>query len=116
MIKLPPGCEHTHMHVVDQYKHLGGLVAPSADLAPEVRARASSALAAFAPISHRVFGCPSIHRSLRLFFMDALILSRLLYNAHTWVVKPKVLKILNGPYMRALRRIDDPCATTAATR
>ena len=34
-----------------------------------------------------------------------LVMSRLTFNVHTWVAKPQVLRVLNGPYMRMLRRI-----------
>jgi hypothetical protein len=43
--------------------------------------------------------------SLKLAFADSLVCSRLLFNVHVAVPTAKYLSILNGPYMRMLRRI-----------
>eukprot|EP00959_Pyramimonas_sp_CCMP1952_P295290 6176100-Pyramimonas_sp.AAC.1 len=42
---------------------------------------------------------------MKLHLLHSLVLSRLLYNVAIWTMSPAALKQINGPYMRALRRI-----------
>ena len=63
-------------------------------------------MSAYGPIiSTRVFGAPDIERLLKLVFARSLIFSRLFFNTHTWAPKRAEIRVLNGPYMRFLRRI-----------
>ena len=102
-----------YLHVVTEYKHLGGIIAANASILPEMRQRTSSAMAAYGPIAMKVFGSSAIQDELKLHFVRALILSRLLYNVHTLVMIPVGLRRLNAVYIRVLRRIaDDPRYST----
>ena len=105
LIPLPVQAGHDFLIVVDRYKHLGGIVATSGSEVHEARARASSALAAYAPLASRIFGAACIAHGLKVLFASALVWSRLFFNSHTWTPSPAVLKVLNGPYMRLLRRL-----------
>jgi len=62
-------------------------------------------MAAYAPIAARVFGATSIHVYVRLWLMSSLVLSRLIYNVHLWVVEPRSLAKLVAVQMRVARRI-----------
>ena len=104
-IRLPCAAGRDELHVVDRYRHLGGIVSISGTLLPEAHQRASSAMAAYSPLAKRVFGATEIHVSLRLLFATMLVVSRLAFNVHTWVVTVPALRVINGPYMRVLRRI-----------
>ena len=98
-----------YLSVVTEYKHLGGVIASDALILPEVRQRTSSAMAAYGPIAMKVFGPTAIQEHLKLHFVRALILSRLLYNIHTLVMTPAGLTKLSAVYIRVLRRVvDDP--------
>jgi hypothetical protein len=59
----------------------------------------------YGPLRSKVFGSPKIRLWLKLHFMRTLILSRLLFHAQVWVHNIKSTRILNGPYMRCLRKI-----------
>ena len=63
-------------------------------------------MAAYAPLSKRIFGASDIHASLRLLFANMLVYSRLAFNARTWVATARVLRIVNAPCMRVLRRVN----------
>ncbi|CAK0834692.1 unnamed protein product, partial [Prorocentrum cordatum] len=67
------------LHVVTQYRHLGSH--------------------AYGPIACKVFGSCVIERDMKFRFMQSLILSRLLYNAHVVVPTRRFLIVLNGVYM-----------------
>eukprot|EP00973_Karenia_brevis_P001850 252613-Karenia_brevis.AAC.1 len=59
-IKLPVGAGAEYMHVVREYKHLGSIISCDGNLVPDARHRAASAMIAYKPISHRIFGSPRI--------------------------------------------------------
>ena len=87
-IQIPvPGGEQ-HLHVVTDYKHLGGVIASNASIIPEMRQRTTSAMAAYGPIAMKVFGCTAIQEHLKLHFVRGLILPRLLHNVLTLVMTP----------------------------
>ncbi|CAK0867018.1 unnamed protein product [Prorocentrum cordatum] len=93
------------MHVVDGYQQLGGVISASGSMVPEARQRASSAMSACSPIASKVFSSDVIGTTMKLHLLHSLVLSRLLYNVAIWTMSPAALKQINGPYMRALRRI-----------
>ena len=71
--------------------------------------RCSSAVAAYVPLAHRIFGADCIGNWLKLHFMHSLILSRLLHNTQLWTPLVAPMRKLNGVYMRVLRRIGGDC-------
>ena len=93
------------LHVVSKYKHLGSETDAKGSNMPYVKHRASSAMAAYAPISVRVFGCCMLELHLRKSLCASLILSRLLFNAHLRVLRPREFAHLKRVYMRVIRRI-----------
>jgi len=93
------------LHIVAEYKHLGGIVAADGNPVHECRARASAAMAAYAPISGVFFGASGVSVKIKLFFAQMLIWTGLLYNIHTLVMDQAALSHLNKVYMRVLRRI-----------
>ena len=71
--------------VVEQYKHLGGIVCCYGNLQRQAVARPRSASAAYVPIALKVFGSPAIDVELKRTSIRSLVLSRLLFNVHTVV-------------------------------
>ena len=91
--------------VVSSYKHLGtGSSLHRADMS-DARAKAAKTLAAYGPISCKVFASHLIQTCHKLYFMQCLLLTRLLFNIHVLVPSPRHLKCLNAVYMTVLRRI-----------
>jgi len=93
------------LHIVHGYKHLGGYQNIDGDLCKDARHKAETAMAAYTPISVKVFGSHCIGLWLKLLFLSSLVMSRLLFNVHTVVPTVSYTRVLNGVYMRALRRI-----------
>ena len=62
-------------------------------------------MAAYAPISRRIFGCPQLRVEVKLNLFQALVLSRLLFNVHTLAVDVGFLRQVNQCYMRGMRMI-----------
>jgi exonuclease III len=107
-IPLPPECGHPALRVVRKYIHLGSGLDNHCNPSPDVQIRTSSAMAAFAPISKKVFGNPRVARMVRMRLLMSLVVSRLLYNVHVWsCVTQAAYNRLNSVYMRGLRRIAD---------
>ena len=104
-IKLPPSCGDNLLNVVDKYKHLGGMVTVTGNMTPETEHRACSALQAFTPLAMRIFGSLYVPTCLKMSFVQTLVYSRLLFNAHVWEVTPKVIAKLNTVQSRILRRV-----------
>ena len=100
-----PGAASRQLHIVPSYDHLGGTICTNWSVLPEAAKRASSALAAYAPIAGKVIGADFISVHLRLCLMCSLDISRLLYDIHTLTMSVAGLRKLNGPYMRTLRAI-----------
>ena len=97
------------IHVVDSYKHLGGMIARDRSGAKDANAKARSAMAAYVPLALRVFGSEKVYFELKLTFLWALVLSRLLFNVHIVVPTARYVKVLNAVYMRVLRRMAGCC-------
>jgi len=74
----------------------------------------SSAMAAYVPLARKVFGALAISRKVRLHLFNSLVMSRLIYNVHTWSTITRQMYVqLNAVYMRGLRRIADQCRYSA---
>ena len=108
-IKLPTSATAAFLHVVTRYKHLGSVVSMDGNDCHDAKLRASSAMSAYCPLASKIFGSPKVGLWLKLLFMHALVLSRLLYQVYLWDDKPKPFRILNNVYMRVLRRIANMC-------
>ena len=107
---LPPCVKEatgkSHLVVSQSYKHLGGYITVSGNLVVEARHRASSAMSSFVPIAQKVFGCSSMSLQHKLQLGWSLIVSKLVYNFHTWSYFSGVARTtLNVVYMRLWRRI-----------
>ena len=103
-IKMDDGA---FLHIVENYRHLGCVTCADASSFMYAKHRASSALSAYTPLAVRMFGNPAISVPLRRLLCDCLILSRATFNAHIRALKPRDLAVLNGVYMRVVRRIGD---------
>eukprot|EP00972_Heterocapsa_arctica_P107430 15824670-Heterocapsa_arctica.AAC.1 len=79
-IEIPE--EGAKLHIVKKYKHLGSMTCADNSSMAYARARAQSALTAYAPLAFRLFGCERLSISFRMSFVRSLILSRLTFNAH----------------------------------
>ncbi|CAK0862941.1 unnamed protein product [Prorocentrum cordatum] len=61
----------------------------------------------YGPLASKVFGSVVMDASLKIWLMHSLVLSRLLFNVHVVVPTRRYLQVLNGMYMRVLRRVGD---------
>lgn len=87
-----------------KYKYLGVFKQIDGGLSADATRKSRKAMSSYSPIAHRIFGCNAVSVWLKYLFLHSLILSRLLYGAHTVVPKPKFVKTLQSVYMRVLRR------------
>jgi len=113
-IGLPASCVGQRLHVVDRYKHLGGIVAICGTIMYEVQQRCANALVAYTPLAGNVFGSPIFRPWLKFHLCSSLVMSRLMYNVHTLVMTPAAIAKLSAVYMRVLRRIADKCRYKAS--
>ena len=104
-IALPATCDSKYLTVVSRYKHLGTVSSLDSSPVYDAHIRASGAMQTYGPLSNKIFGSPKILLWLKLHFMKTLLLSRLLFQVQVWVPSIKSTRILNGPYMRCLRKI-----------
>ena len=66
-------------------------------------------MAAYSPLAVKLFGSPHLGHHLKLVFLQALIMSTLIFNAHVRVLDSRALSVLNAVYMRVVRRIVGQC-------
>ena len=71
----------------------------------DARLKEQSALGAYMPLASKIFASPMVDVLTKFAFMWSIIMSRLLFNVHVVVPTPTYTKILNGVYMRVLRKI-----------
>ena len=93
------------LFIVSSYKHLGTIVATDESDVLDAKNKASSGMSAYTPIAVKIFGSREIHLCLKLVFLQALVLARLLYNVHIRAPSHKFVAITSNVYMRVLRRI-----------
>ena len=91
--------------VVDSYVHLGSPIAASGSTARLAQDHRINAMKAYAPLATKVFGALQVSLRLREFLLNALVLSRLLFNVHVVVPNKAFYRVLNDVYMRAVRRL-----------
>ena len=104
-IKLPEGASADRVVVVDKYKHVGSITCTGNTDMYEVQHRCAEATAAYSPVAGKIVGSPKIGVWLKFHFLSTLILTRLLYCAHTLTMSAKGVTKLNAVYMRVLRKI-----------
>ena len=106
---LPKGVQgHEYLHIVDSYKHVGTIISKDGLFVLDARTRVQSAMAAYAPLANKVFSSSRISVELRIRLACSLVFSRLLYNTQIWVVSASAcehVRLINGTYMRVLRKI-----------
>ena len=93
------------LHLVQEYKHLGRWVAIANNLNKDAKHREQQGMAAYSPLSCGIFGLLAVNLWLKMIFLDALVLSRVLSNAHIVAPTPFYKKKLNMCHMRVLRKI-----------
>ena len=92
--------------LTDSYKHLGGFVACTGNLALDGRHRASSTMSSFTHIAHTIFGSSVVSFASKMRLAWGLIMSKLFYNVHVWsYFSGAPRRALNVVYMRVWRRI-----------
>jgi hypothetical protein len=105
---IPIVCEYGtfHVSVASRYCHLGGLLHHVADQQAEVRRRVAIANAAMTQHSKLVFRNWAIPLAKRTQLFEALILSKMLYGADTWIVTDeKTEKYFQAATIRLYRRL-----------
>ena len=102
-----PGEAGMVVSVVDSYKHLGVIVQANGGDLLDGQARFKSAMGAYTPLAMRIFASRVISPAIKFILMWSLVMSRLLFNAHVRTPTARLIKLLNGVYMRPIRRIVD---------
>lgn len=105
---LPIVCEYGtyQVPVTSRYCHLGGILHHVADQQAEIKRRIAIANAAMSHHSKLVFRNWAIPLRKRVQLFEALILSKLLYGAETWVVTDdKTEKYFHAATIRLYRRL-----------
>ena len=74
-----PGRPGLAIDVVDSYVHLGTHACVDGSCFKNASHRCSSAMAAYAPLSSKIFGAESVPIPHKLCFMTTLVMSRLLF-------------------------------------
>ena len=100
-----PVLQGRKLHVVDRYTHLGTVLSISGSLVPDAIRKAGATTGAYGPLAARVFGSPKISLAVKIALMQSLLLSKLCFNVCIFGFCPRLLRALNVPYMRAVRRI-----------
>jgi hypothetical protein len=107
-IPLPPECGDVSLRIVGEYKHLGSVIDNVGTALQDVPIRCSAAMVTYSPLAKKVFGAIRIQRAVRMRLFSSLVVSRLIYNVHTWSnITGAMYSKLNSVYMRGLRRIAD---------
>eukprot|EP00972_Heterocapsa_arctica_P039202 5775506-Heterocapsa_arctica.AAC.1 len=76
------------MHLVGEFKLLGGIIAMNGSISAETGHRASSAMSSYGPLAGMIFGSESIPTALKMALLRSLVQSRLLYIVHTLTMTP----------------------------
>ena len=72
------------LHVVYQYKHLGGQIRHDGNIMPEIKTRVYATTTALQPLRRVVFKQRALPTTQKIQYAEAYALSRLTYNAATW--------------------------------
>ena len=105
---IPIVCEYGtyQVPVTSRYCHLGGLLHHVADQQAEIKRRVAIANAAMTQHSKLVFRNWALPMKKRVQLFEALILSKLLYGADTWIVTDdKTEKYFHAATIRLYRRL-----------
>ena len=84
--KLPIVTEHgvQTLQLVHSYKHLGSFMQDHAIVMKDIRHRTAQARKAFGQLNKQFYSRRNVHDSTKSAVFEALVMSRHLYNAHTW--------------------------------
>ncbi|CAK0843813.1 unnamed protein product [Prorocentrum cordatum] len=102
-LAIPVPTSGPSLHVCEEYKHLGTWVSVYGMSSRSAAHRAQSAMAAYAPISRKVFGSPLMNDKYKVSFLRSLVLSRLTCNLHVCTLPIQTLRRLSGVYVGVLR-------------
>ena len=95
-----------HIHVVDLYKHMGGWDHSKDAMGHEIKHRSTSMNSSFRPLRTRVFETSSIAIDTRFALAEALLFSRLFFNAAVWSqLTVRDLRALNHCYTKVIRSV-----------
>ena len=98
--------EHSALHVVSDYKHLGARFSQHAKFDREISIRLAEAQTAFRTLRKHIFTNRRISVTSRLRLLESLVLSKLLYNSGFWpLLKPTQLQRLDACIIRWQRTI-----------
>jgi len=98
--QLPIVTEHgvEQLRLVHSYRHLGSYVQDHAVSQKDLRHRVAQARKAFGQLSRQFYGRRNVHVKTKSAVFEALVLSRLTYNVHTWawVTEKDIVQWENG--------------------
>ncbi|CAE7364293.1 unnamed protein product [Symbiodinium sp. CCMP2592] len=93
--------QQARVRVVHFYRHLGGVIHFSGDVAREIRSRVGMAHEAFQKRKRQIFGSPIVPKTAKATLFNSLILSVLLHGAGTWpALRPAAQSALSAAYER----------------
>ena len=103
---LFPDGQHTWLHFVPSYKHLGTYFSADHGLDVELSYRIGVAQSAFVHLSRRLLTNKYLPVALRLRLFQALVVSKLFFGLGSWhTPTPKQLQRITGFYTRALKKV-----------
>ena len=96
----------TKLRIVQKYKHTGTIVIATGSVLPEAKARAASAMNAYRPLAGPFFGSSANPIKDKVTAMGALVMSRLLCSAQTWIhPSASAVEQLDQRHVTILRRL-----------
>jgi hypothetical protein len=102
-IPLPGG--RGRLLVVSHYQHLGTIICGTGESYLNIARRVSSTMATFIPLAWKLFGNQHLGVRYKVAFAYSLLYSKLFFNVHIGVYKPREVRKLHTMQMRILRRI-----------
>ena len=97
-----PGYDGQAISIVGVYRYLGTFLDAAGETFRNTQHCVQKACTAYSPLAVKLYGSNLIPIPHRLAFMRSLVLSRLLFNVQTSVLKQRDMQALNGIYMRVL--------------
>lgn len=105
-VPLQDQCQQVQLNVSQVYKHLGTTITTAGRLKVEIQRRVGQAWGTFRQLAQPIFLNRALRERTRLFLLESLVLTKLLYGAGAWSgLLEADLRRLQVCYMGLLRRV-----------
>ena len=115
MLYQPPPCvaysppdisiDGTNLNAVEHITYLGSVISNNATVSKDFDNHLSNASSSFGRLSQRVWQSHSLSLSTKIQVYRVVVVPTLLYDAETWVVYRKQIRLLKRFHQRCLRSI-----------